>query len=470
MAGQSWVPEDISSGGVSFRGHCCCLYEHPQERLAILVEFFRTALARREKCIYVARHGISGDLEMSLRAAGVDVRKALEGRAIEWRRADETYSSVADANRGRWMSIWCRAASCAKRESFTGLAVASESPQSARSGCHASRWLDYERRLTQTVTQLGGAFLCLYSRRATSFRLAVDLLRAHPAGLASGIIGSRVYYAPVMGARSLPSLATGEENAEGSLALRRPEAMGRPGDPDIARLSRVFTMGALTASIAHEVRQPLAAIAANANAGLRWLDDHQPRIELARRSLMRILRDANRAADVITHVRSLAARGRSTPERRSLSINTVVRNAVGLLEPEIHRAKVVLRLKLADAIPEVVGDEVQLQQVLLNLMANALEEITRIRRRTREIAILTKCDGDGHVIVTVRDSGGSASPKSLARAFEPFYTTKPQGMGIGLSICRAVVEEHEGRIWATPNGRRGACFHFSLPHRRGGRW
>ena len=249
--------------------------------------------------------------------------------------------------------------------------------------------------------------------------------------------------------------------------MRRPEAMGRPSDPDIARLSRVFTMGALTASIAHEVRQPLAAIAANANAGLRWLDDDQPRIELARRSLMRILRDANRAADVITHVRSLAARGRSTPERRSLSINTVVRNAVGLLEPEIHRAKVVLRLKLADAIPEVVGDEVQLQQVLLNLLTNALEEMARLRRRTREIAILTQRGADGSVIVTVRDSGRSASPGSLARVFEPFYTTKPQGMGIGLSICRAVIEEHEGRIWATPNGSRGACFHFSLPPRRG---
>lgn len=227
-------------------------------------------------------------------------------------------------------------------------------------------------------------------------------------------------------------------------------------------------MGALTASIAHEVRQPLAAVAANADAGLRWLEGDRPRADLARRSLRRILRDTRRAADIITHVRSLASRG-TTAGKRSLLINTVVRRVVGLMEREIQGSGASLRLELADDVPEVIGDEVQLQQVLLNLLTNALEEMASVRRRPREIAIVTRRGAGGHVIVSVRDSGRSTNAESLARAFEPFYTTKFQGMGIGLSICRAIVEGHEGRIWATPNASRGASFHFSLPPRSGAR-
>lgn len=466
MAGQGRARRGTSSDGVSLQGHCCCVYENPRERLAILAEFLGTALSRREKCIYVAPRGIAGALESSLNAAGVDVKGALEGGALEWRRAQETYRSVADTSASGWMSVWRQAARSAEREGFTSLAVASEAPPGARSGRRTSQWLGYERGLTQTVSQLGGTFLCIYDRRATSLRLALELLRAHPTGLASGIIGPGVYYMPVGGALHLSTRASRERTGDSALAAVQ-EAMDRPRDAGVGQLSRVFSMGALTASIAHEVRQPLAAVAANANAGLRWLEGAGGRIDLARRSLKRILRDANRAADVITHVRSLAARGTITPGKRSLCINTVVRNVVGLMEREIRNANVILQLELADAVPEVMGDEVQLQQVLLNLLTNALEEMSRLRRRTREIAILTRCGADGYVIVTVRDSGGSVSPGSLARAFEPFYTTKPQGMGIGLSICRAVVEEHEGRIWATPNGSRGACFHFSLPLRRG---
>ena len=466
MAGQGRARRGSSSDGVSFQGHCCCLYEHPRERVAVLTEFLGAALERREKCIYVARRGIADALQSSLQAAGIDVRSALEDRALEWRRVEETYTSVADASPVRWTSVWRQAARRAEREGFTGLAVASEAPRGACSGRRASQWIGYERRLTQTVSQLGGTFLCIYSRRATSLRVALELLRAHPTGLASGIIGRSVYYMPVVEAPLLPSGVSRKRKRDG-VPVAPPEAMNRPNDAGIAQLSRVFTMGALTASIAHEVRQPLAAVAANANAGLRWLGGGRARVDLARRSLRRILRDANRAADVITHVRSLAARGTTTPGKRSLSINTVVRNAVGLMEQEIRSANVILRLLLADGVPEVIGDEVQLQQVLLNLLTNALEEMAGVRGRAREIAIVTQRGVDEDVIVTVRDSGRSASSESLARAFEPFYTTKPQGMGIGLSICRAVIEEHEGRIWATPNGSRGACFHFSLPPRRG---
>jgi C4-dicarboxylate-specific signal transduction histidine kinase len=225
-------------------------------------------------------------------------------------------------------------------------------------------------------------------------------------------------------------------------------------------------MGALTASIAHEVRQPLAAVAANANAGLRWLEWRRPQLDLARKSFARILRDANRAADIITRIRSLATRG-TTTGKRALHLNNVVRQVVVSIEGDVRRADAVLRVELADDIPSVIGDDVQLQQVVLNLLINAVEAMKDVRGRPKEVAILTHCGADGQVTVTVRDSGKAAGSESLVRAFEPFYTTKPRGMGIGLSICRAIVEEHDGRLWATRNARHGASFHFSLPRRRG---
>lgn len=467
MVGPSPSGGGFSFAGVPFQGHCCCLYEDAQQRMAILTELFRAALARREKCIHVAHGHIVGALKNSLRAAGVDVEAALESGALELSGAEETYCRMGVPDRSRLTSVWRQAARRAERKGFTGLSVASDAPRSAFGGPHASRWLEYERSLTQTVSVLGGTFLCVYSRRAISLRAALEVLRAHPAGLASGIIGRSVYYERAERARRSGRRLRRERSNEHQVAWATAE-MDRLGGAGIARASRLFTMGALTASIVHEVRQPLAAIAANANAGLRWLEATRPRVNLARRSLARVLRDANRAADIITHIRSLATRA-TTAGRRSLHINTVVHRVVALIEEEVRRADAVLRLELAANIPRVVADEVHLQQVMLNLLTNALEAMENVTGWPKEVAILTQRGANGYVIVTVRDSGRSARSESLARAFEPFYTTKPHGMGVGLSISRAIVEEHGGRLWATRNEDHGAAFHFSLPPGQGTR-
>ena len=230
---------------------------------------------------------------------------------------------------------------------------------------------------------------------------------------------------------------------------------------ELARISRVMTMGQLTASIAHEVSQPLAAIAINANAGLGWLAGTTPNLDNARGALHRIIRDGNRAGDVITRIRMLLRENDAAKER--LDINEVIQEVVALVQDEIQRHGAAFRMELADNLPSVLGDRVQLQQVLLNLITNGIETMSEITDRPRELILKTQQDEVDKVCVTVQDSGIGIDPQSLARIFEAFYTTKPQGMGIGLSISRSIIESHGGRLWAAPNDGPGATFQFTLP-------
>ena len=230
---------------------------------------------------------------------------------------------------------------------------------------------------------------------------------------------------------------------------------------ELARISRVMTMGQLTASIAHEVSQPLAAIAINANAGLGWLAGTTPNLDNARGALHRIIRDGNRAGDVITRIRMLLRENDAAKER--LDINEVIQEVVALVQDEIRRHGAAFRMELADNLPSVLGDRVQLQQVLLNLIMNGIETMSEITDRPRELILKTQQDEVDKVCVTVQDSGIGIDPQSLARIFEAFYTTKPQGMGIGLSISRSIIESHGGRLWAAPNDGPGATFQFTLP-------
>jgi C4-dicarboxylate-specific signal transduction histidine kinase len=224
----------------------------------------------------------------------------------------------------------------------------------------------------------------------------------------------------------------------------------------------VLTTRAITAAIAHELRQPLAAIAINAGAGLEWLEASRPRIDRARRSLLRVLRETNRAAHIISRIKALATRGTVTGRRR-LSINAIVRRTVAAIDWAFRAAGAQLTLQLDDSIPPVRGDAVQLQQLVHNLVTNAVDATAGLTRKPKRVEIVTRCGAGDTVVVTVRDSGRAIRAAALARAFEPFHTTKPQGMGLGLPICRAIVEAHGGRLWATPNRGGGAAFHFSLP-------
>src|SRR5438445_4444514 len=229
---------------------------------------------------------------------------------------------------------------------------------------------------------------------------------------------------------------------------------------ELAHVTRVATLGELTASIAHEVNQPLAAIATNGNACLRWLAGDSPNLDEARETAQRIIRDGNRAGDVIGRIRTLLRK--TGTEKELLDMNQVIREVVALAEGEVRRNGVALRTELAGDLPPILGDRVELEQVVLNLIMNAIEAMNAIADRPRELVIRTQSGEVDQVRVTVQDSGIGLDPQSMGRIFDAFYTTKSQGMGMGLAISRSIIAAHGGRLWAQPNAARGATFQFTL--------
>jgi C4-dicarboxylate-specific signal transduction histidine kinase len=230
---------------------------------------------------------------------------------------------------------------------------------------------------------------------------------------------------------------------------------------ELAHVVRVTTMGELTASIAHEVTQPLTAIITNANACLRWLASDQPNVAEARASVTRIVRDGQRAADVIRRVRALVKKSPPQPTRQD--VNDLLGEVLSLLHDELIGKRVEADVQLADDMPAVLGDRVQLQQVILNLVMNGVEAMSAVSDRPRTLVVASRVLETGDVSLTVRDCGIGFDPASAEKVFEPFFTTKVDGMGMGLSVCRSIVQSHGGQLWASMNEGAGATFHVALP-------
>jgi PAS domain S-box-containing protein len=245
--------------------------------------------------------------------------------------------------------------------------------------------------------------------------------------------------------------------------LKQSQEKLRGIEAELAKMTRVMTMGQLTASIAHEVNQPLSGIITNASTCLRMLDADPPNIEGALETARRTIRDGNRASEIISRLRALFSRRQATTE--PVDLNEAAKEVIALLLSKLQRDGVVLRCELADDLPLVAGDRVQLQQVIMNMLQNASDAMIGLKDRSRQMLIQTQRDETDHVRLTVRDSGIGLGPQAASRLFDAFYTTKNGGMGIGLSVSRWIVENHQGRIWAQPNDGPGATFSFSIPCR-----
>jgi len=241
---------------------------------------------------------------------------------------------------------------------------------------------------------------------------------------------------------------------------KRAEERLHQKEAELAHISRVTTMGELAASIAHEVNQPLAGIVTNAKASLNWLAGDSPNLAEVSEAIRRIIRDGNRAADVVSHMRGLFKKAEAAKER--FDINEAIEEIVILIQSEVQRNKVTLQMDLASNLPSVVGDRVQLQQVMLNLMLNGIEAMSTVEDRERALLIRTQQGEGSQVCVTVRDSGIGFDLQSAERIFDSFHTTKAGGLGLGLSISRSIVESHGGRLWAKLNDGPGATFQFTL--------
>jgi two-component system NtrC family sensor kinase len=299
---------------------------------------------------------------------------------------------------------------------------------------------------------LAGLFL---ARRMV---VPIQILRAGAQRIGRGDLGERI------------SIKTGDElegladqfndMADRLQKAHESEKRYQEGRLQLAHANRVATMGQLTASIAHEVNQPLAAAILGAEIAQRWLAREPPDLEEAGLAIGGIVRDGKRAADIVGRIRALV---KKAPGRRDdLDINEAISEVIGLARSEISKNGVALQTRLAKALPMIQGDRVQLQQVMLNLIMNAVEAMSQTSAERRELLITTQAEADC-VLVVVRDSGPGLDEIGTERAFEAFYTTKPNGLGMGLSICRSIIEAHGGRLWASANVPKGAAFQFTVP-------
>ena len=260
---------------------------------------------------------------------------------------------------------------------------------------------------------------------------------------------------------TLDDLAAVADAIAQGLERLRAEAAIQAKQAELMRVARIVTVGELLGAIAHEVNQPLAAMVANASACKNMLRAPGPLLGEIQRTVEDIAADGLRARDIIGRIHGLLERGR--PQADHIDINRVVQEVLELTRNEFPRKRITLQTDLAIGLPSVLGDRVQLQQVVLNLITNAVEAMSRIEEDRRRLTIETTCDEDGHVTVHVRDTGTGIDPHHLDRIFEPFFTTKAEGMGIGLSISRTIITDWGGRLWATPNPQGGTTLSFTLP-------
>ena len=250
------------------------------------------------------------------------------------------------------------------------------------------------------------------------------------------------------------------ERKRAEAEARESERRYREAEMELAHANRITTMGQLTASIAHEVKQPIASATINAGAALRLLGAQPPNLEMARDALRGIIADSSRAGDVIDRIRDFI---RKVPPRKDrFDINEAIREVIALSRAEAAKSGVLVQTKLADRLPLIEGDRVQLQQVMLNLIVNAIEAMSCVAEVQRELLVRTQQVELDRVLVAVTDTGPGLDPANVERLFDAFYTTKPNGMGMGLAICRSIIEAHEGKLWACPNKSRGAVFQFTL--------
>lgn len=244
-----------------------------------------------------------------------------------------------------------------------------------------------------------------------------------------------------------------EQRQQAEETLRKKEA-------ELAHVTRVMTMGEMAASIAHEINQPLAAVVNNASACLRWLSSDSPDLAEAREAAQAIVRDGKRAGEVIARIRAILKK--SEPEKGPVDIKRAIRDVVFVVRDEAERNRIHLRLDLAEDLPTVHGDSVQLQQVIMNLVMNSIEATAETDRK-RKVLIRAYSNGGGSVLVSVQDSGIGIDSQDVERIFDAFYTTKTHGLGMGLAISRSIIEEHGGELWATPNNGTGMTLQFTLP-------
>src|SRR6476620_5590232 len=451
-------------GDMPWGTHFCLFYETKRDLLDTMISYCKTGLESEEFCLWVVAEPLTVEEAMdALKDAVPDLDRYLADPSIEIVSARDWYLQDGTFDLKRVTGRWHEKLAYASARGYAGVRVTGDT-----AWLEKKDWKDfceYEEGLNEAIANRHLAVLCTYPIATCGAVEVLDVTRTHQFALARRhrswdvieTAGHKQAKAEIKRLNEELEQRVVERTSQLMLAS---EAL-REAQTELAHVNRVTTMGELAASIAHELNQPIAATVTNADAALRWLGSQPPNLAEVRAALGRIVQDGDRASEVIGRIRALIKK--APPRKDGMEINEAILEVIALTRGEVVKNGVSLQTQLAEGLPLIQGDRVQLQQAILNLIINAIEAMSGISQKSRELLIGTRKDASGAVLVAVQDSGPGLKPESLDHLFDAFYTTKPGGMGMGLSICRSIVEDHGGRIWASRAAGPGATVQFTLP-------
>src|SRR5467141_647349 len=451
-------------GDIPWGTHFCLFYETKGDLLDILIPYCKAGLESDESCQWAVADPLTiEEAKNALKGAVPDFDRYLADSSIEMMPACDCYLHGGTFDLERVAGGWLKKLARASARGYAGVRVTGDT-----AWLEKKDWKDfyeYEKRLNDIVANQRLAVLCTYPLAACGADEVMDVVRTHQFAVVkrrgSWDVIETAGHKQAKAEIKRPNDELEQRVLERTSQLMLASEALREAQTELAHVNRVTTMGQLAASIAHEVNQPIAGVVTNADAALRWLGHRPPDLEKVQYSLDEIIKDGNRAGDVIGRIRALI---KNVPPRKDrLEINEAILEVIALTHGEVVKNSVSLQTQLAAGLPLIQGDRVQLQQVILNLIVNAVEAMSGVAEGSRELLISTGKDAAGDVLVTVQDSGPGLSSEACDRAFDAFYTTKAGGMGMGLSICRSIVEQHGGRIWPFRKAGPGATILFTLP-------
>jgi C4-dicarboxylate-specific signal transduction histidine kinase len=463
-------------GDVPWGTHFFMFYETKEDLLDTLVPYFKAGLEAGELCLWAVSEPLTEEeARTAMRKAVPEFDRYLADRSIEIVRGKQCYYPGGVLDLQRALRTWAEKADSALTRGYAGLRISASTAWLERKDWQA--FCDYENEVNHSINNWRMTALCTYPLAGSTAAEILDVTRTHQFAIARRNNGwEMVETSELKHAKSeiqrlnnelerrvierTQQLTTvNEEMRKEMIERQRAEEALLEAQAELARVTRALGMGELVATIAHEVNQPLTAIVTNGNFCSRRLEGATPNLHELRAAITEIVNDGARASAIISRIRALLMKG--VPDRTKLDINQVIQAVARLLRHELTRSRVSLRTDLAPDLPYVLGDRVQLQQVMLNLIMNGIDAMNMITDRPRELLIKSAKHSEG-VLIQVQDSGAGIDPGQADRIFEPFFTDKPEGVGMGLSISRSIVESHGGRLWAVP-GASGALFEFTLP-------
>jgi C4-dicarboxylate-specific signal transduction histidine kinase len=466
-------------GDVPWGTHFFLFHETKEDLMDAVVPYLKAGLEGRELCMWVIAEPLTEhDARGALGQAVPDLESHLRDDSMQILQGREWYLTGDDLDLKKVTRGWNDKMETALARGYSGLRLSADTAWLEKR--HWKEFNEYEEEINHSITDKPMLALCSYPLTGSSAAEILDVARAHQFAIARrNQRWEMLETAELKLAKAeikklndelerrvverTQQLTIANEQTRREMAERvRAEMALRAAEAEFAHVTRVTALGEMAATIAHEVNQPLTGIVTNGNACLHWLDGVPPNLEKARQTVERIIRDGNRASSVIQEVRALVKK--APPKTEPVNINNLVQGTIALTTGELNRNQVQLETDLAKNLPLVMGDRVQLQQVLLNLIVNAIEAMNSISGRERQLRVRSEkvAEPEG-VRITVEDSGIGIDRQKVERIFDTFYTTKPQGLGMGLSICRTIIEAHGGTLSAIPNRDHGATFRFVLP-------